>query len=261
MRDSQRLTSIIDPSPRTDYDTAQVGGSSLAISQIPDPPRSGIEILTETASDHRLPLNFRFDALGNMPLIAAQGKITEDESTRILESRTPIVPSFFGNVSPDLVRCAMSALKAALPGGQSEASQLAVYLRHADARVRSIATSALGRMLTDGDVFLYSMLTSAMFDPDEDVVLQALRAIREHPQLEESTGPVILMRLTSLYFSSSRNIRGGVILTARAISRLESRSSLRDLLLVAAADRSWQVRRTLSTDVAQLDLPENPAES
>ena len=129
-------------------------------------------------------------------------------------------------------------------------SRLAVFLRHPDTRVRYLAVAALGRMLGPGETFVGSLIASALFDPSEDVVTQALVAVREAPALDDASAPVVVLRLTELFETGRRKVRLAAGITARDLLRRDPNLPLGSLVSAAASERSWQVRQALAVDPA-----------
>jgi hypothetical protein len=227
------------------YNVRALLGRALTV--MPDAPERGLEILFSTARDVRLPADFRYDAVESLRAIARTRPLPADAIADIPAWQPTLIPSFFPNVTPALFNAAILTLRSEV-GIEDHLADLAVLLRDTDPRIRHTAAAALGPLISRNRVFVSSLIVSALFDPTDAVVLEALSSVRAGAMLDPVTLPVVQSRLAALYSTGSRDVRLGVVTTARDLLRRDPTLPLQAIITQAAIDRSWRVRFALLTD-------------
>ncbi|MDQ6617416.1 MAG: hypothetical protein M3083_22380 [Actinomycetota bacterium] len=216
-------------------------GAALAFAA--EEPEAALQVLADTAADPHLPLDFRFDAIEGLLNVAAKVELVPSTVEKVFEAPISGSPSFVQNVTAELVQCAVTSLRAFVAPDTSTLRQLAVFMRRPDPRVRQVATTAVGRIAGSGTSFASTLLVSALFDPEQTVVVEGLRRLRESSILQNDNAPVIINRLRDLYDTGTRNVRAEVAKTAQRFLEADDQLAVRDLVNDALEDRSWRVRR------------------
>jgi hypothetical protein len=170
------------------------------------------------------------------------------ESLDALHAATDAIRSVsgFGNITERLLE--VSRYESLAPTlTESERLALTGCCRDPDARVREVAMNVCSRVLGDGthdDDALVWGLVSGLFDPVDDVVQAALRAVASANVLTtDASRQVAVDRMPRVYQSARSSTRAVVVVAARRLLSKLPNSGLDALVAEAERDKSWRVRR------------------
>ena len=125
---------------------------------------------------------------------------------------------------------------------------LAVCAREIDRRARLVAIVTLGNTEIDEPTTVDWALVGGLFDPDDEIVGNAVASISRRG-LKEASGavPVARRRLIDLASQGATSVRREVVVTAAKRPELK----LEEILRTAQSDRAWTVRREVEAAAAQ----------
>jgi len=160
--------------------------------------------------------------------------------------------ALFGEQAPaSLLRAAQ--LRACAPQLTSDDLRwLAVCSRGSHVQSRLVALAALREVAEIDDPTIDWSLVGGLFDPQDDVVIQAVVSFATRREPAAGALTVARSRLQELYRSASRRVRREVIVVAGRRPEL----GIAELVAAARSDRAWTVRR--AADQAAQGYPTDP---
>lgn len=197
--------------------------------------------LLEVVEEHELPGEMRLEALVGLGMLASRTLLDAQTVERIRAAPLRARDTLLRPVSTELLEAAR-LLALARDLSQTEQARLIAFSRDRDPRVRELSVNAAALANEDrpADVLEY-VLVSALFDPDESVLVRGLVGLRQTPSdlLQETVDE----RLITLVRRHRRLVRAGAASLARRLlaAGLES-TRLAQVVELASGDKSWRVR-------------------
>lgn len=231
------------------YDPIRLLGVALGASESPSP--DGVRFLVDVGTTASIPNDLQFRALMALLQYTSRHSLPDDALDAL--SALPAEPgiSFFEGVSRDLLRAVQMAILSTSPAYPGSTLELIGLARHPDARIREMAVRGAARATEAGDPRVFdAVILAGLYDPQPDVLRQALIALRVQEQIDNVLLPSVASRLVDLLTSSWRDVREEVARTAAQL-RPASRDprQLDRVVRQALADRSWLVREVAAGSI------------
>jgi hypothetical protein len=208
-----------------------------------------LDIFEEAATDARVPADIRYEAVRGLTAIAHYTGLPPDSVARLIDLPETGAAAIYEFVTPRLMRVARIALL--IEFGRTDLdSELLMLVHDEQARVRQTAIEAVALALDRrSSETLEGALASALFDPDESTVRQAIAALSAKPLRTSTVRLAIGYRLVTLFDKGSRKVREAVVGAVKdGVMPSEQEDQARELLARAREDRSFQVRDAASNE-------------
>ncbi len=206
-----------------------------------------LAIFEQAATDARVPADVRYEAIRGLTVIARQVGLPSDLVARIGELPEAGAAPIFEFVTPQLFHAARVALLVAC-GREGLEAELLMLVRDEEPQVRTLAVEATAMAIEQRpSEAVEGALASALFDPDESTVRQAIAALSTNPLKTSAVRLVVGQRLVTLFDKGGRTVRTSVVYAVNAgVMPSEQRDQAQGLLARARQDRSFQVREMAS---------------